>query len=386
MSSLGFSNGIIGIFNSLPALALLAVGLPFAALADRIGYRPFLLAAMALALTGALALALAEQRLAAVLASGTFALSIIVLDVLGSPLLAQISSEGERVSLFSINQSVGWLAVLVGDLLGGLVPEGAARGSHVSSAAAGSIRAAFIPMTALVILAVPLLVRLTRIGGWRPAIIMPAREMFRVDLRRFARLLLPEAMLGIGAGIFLTFIQLYFAQRFRLTPGPIGAILSLGAALTAIGTLAAPSISRRLGLSRAVALTQMTGFPLILLLAFLANLPAATAVFYLRQISLNIQAPLATVFGMEYVLPEQRARLSTALTLVWGIGNGGIGPLASGFLQVVGGFQLAFSVAAVFYLLAGISFLVLFGRVRLASEAGPPALMPGGSDGDSIKA
>jgi MFS family permease len=385
MSALGFSNGIIGVFNSLPALALLAVGLPFAALADRIGYRPFLLSAMALALTGAVALALAQQRLAAVLASGTFALSVIVIDVLGGPLLAQISSEGERVSLFSINQSVGWLAVLVGDLLGGLVPEGVVRGTHVSSASAGSIRAAFIPMAALVILALPFMLRLTRIAGWRPAIAMPAREMFRVDFRRFARLLIPEAMLGIGAGIFLTFIQLYFAQRFRLTPGPIGAILSLGAALTAIGTLAAPSISRRLGLSRAVALTQMAGFPLILLLAFLANLPAATIVFYVRQISLNIQAPLATVFGMEYVVAEERARLSTALTLVWGVGNGGIGPLASGFLQLAGGFQLAFSVAGVFYLLAGVSFLLLFGKVRLPSEGAPSMTMPGSSASDPIK-
>src|SRR5438477_1323032 len=92
MSALGFSNATIGIFNSLPALALLAVGLPFAALADRIGYRPFLLAGIGLALAGSLALALAAQRLAAVLASGTFALSVILMmEILASPLLAQIS-------------------------------------------------------------------------------------------------------------------------------------------------------------------------------------------------------------------------------------------------------------------------------------------------------
>jgi hypothetical protein len=39
-------------------------------------------------------------------------------------------------------------------------------------------------------------------------------------------------------------------------------------------------------------------------------------------------------------------------------------------LQVRGGFQLAFSVSAVFYLLAGSSFLLLFGRLRLPSELG----------------
>jgi MFS family permease len=101
-------------------------------------------------------------------------------------------------------------------------------------------------------------------------------------------------------------------------------------------------------------------------------LPLVTLILYVRQILLNIQAPLANVFGMEYVAPEQRARLATALLIGWGIGSGGIGPLVSGFLQVAGGFQLAFSVAAVFYLLAGASFLLLFRGVRTASEGGPP--------------
>jgi MFS family permease len=74
------------------------------------------------------------------------------------------------------------------------------------------------------------------------------------------------------------------------------------------------------------------------------------------------------VFGMEYVAPGQRARLATAVMIAWGIGSGGIGPLLSGLLQALGGFQLAFSVAAFFYLIAGVSFLVLFGKVRLPSE------------------
>ena len=46
------------------------------------------------------------------LAAGTFALAVIVLQVLGSPLLAQVSGENERVALFSLNQSISWAAAL----------------------------------------------------------------------------------------------------------------------------------------------------------------------------------------------------------------------------------------------------------------------------------
>ena len=371
MSALGFSNDVIGIFNALPALALLGIGLPFAAMADRIGYRLFLLGSGGLAAVASAVLTIAGARLVAVLAAGTFALAFTIVGVLGGPLLAQVSGEAERVALFAVNQSLAWIATLVGDLLGGLIPEAAARTMHTSSGSAPSIRASFAAMTALTVLALPFLARLAGGSGKRPAAVLPVRELFRVDVSRFARILLPWLLLGIGAGMYLNFVQLYLAQRFGLSPGPIGAILAVGAALTAIVSLMAPLLSRRLGMSRTVGLFQAAGFPLVLALGFIMTLPIAVVVMYVRQLALNVQAPLSQVFGMEYVEPQQRARLATAQIVVSGIGVGGIGPLVSGFLQVRGGYQLAFSVGACFYLLAGVTFLLLFGKVRLPSEGGP---------------
>jgi MFS family permease len=384
MSALGFSNAVIGIFNSLPALALLGIGLPFAALADRIGYRLFLLGSGALAVVASLVLALAGVRLLAVLAAGSFALSLTILEVLGAPVLAQVTREAERVALFAVNQSLAWIATLLGDLLGGAIPEAAARVGHGSSASAGAIRSAFVAMTLLTVASIPFLVRLAGAAGLRPTTVFPVRELFRVDTVRFARFLFPGLLLGIGAGMYLNFIQLYLAQRFGLTPGPIGAILALGAAATAFTTLMSPRIARRLGMTRTIGLLQVAGAPLLAALAFLMTLPIAVAILYARQIALNLQAPLGQVFGMEYVAPGQRARLATAQTVVMGIGLGGIGPLASGFLQVRGGYQLAFSVAALFYLLAGSTFLWLFRRVRLPSEGATPGSPSRESSGQSL--
>ena len=370
MSALGFSNEVIGLFNSLPAIALLLVGLPAAAMADRLGYRPFLLGGGGLAVVASLALAVATSRLIAVLAAGTFALAVIVLWVLASPLLTQLSGQTERVAVFAFNQSLGWLAVLIGDVVGGVIPEAAARMTHTSSASAAALRSAFVATTLLTLLGLPFLLQLVRGSDLKPVAMMPVRELLRIDLARFGRILLPSLILGIGAGMYLNFVQLYLSQRFGLTPGPIGVILAIGAALTVVVTLAAPAISRRLGLTRTIGLAQIVGSPLVLALAFLTVLPVAVAVMYVRQLALNLQGPLGQVFGMEYVEGSQRARLATAQAVVSGIGVGGIGPLVSGFLQVRGGYQLAFSVSAVFYLLAGLTFLWLFGRVRLPSETG----------------
>jgi MFS family permease len=373
MNALGFSNEVIGLFNSLPAVALLLVGIPFAAMADRIGYRLFLLGGGSVAVLASLVLTLVRSPLLAVLAAGTFALAIIVLQVLGSPLLAQVSGEGERVALFSLNQSLSWAAALVGDVLGGVIPEAAGRVTHASSASAGAIRSAFAAMTILTVLSLPFLARLARFSGMKPAATFPVRELLNIDLARFGRILLPALILGIAAGMYLNFTQLYLAQRFGLTPGPIGVILAAGAALTAIVTLAAPAVGRRLGITRTIGFAQVLGSPLVLALAFIMVLPIAVVIMTIRQLVLNLQGPLGQVFGMEYVDSRERARLATAQVVVSGIGIGGIGPLVSGFLQVHGGYQLAFSVSAVFYLLAGLTFLVLFGKVHLPSERGRSA-------------
>jgi MFS family permease len=368
MSALGFSNGVIGLFNSLPAVALLAVGLPLAAMADRIGYRNFLVAGAVLAIAASTVLALAGQRLIAVLAAGSYALAIIVIQALGSPLLVQISVEAERIALFSVNASLAWIAALAGNILGGVIPELAARIHHTSSASAGAIRLAFVGTLVLTLLSLPFLMQLGRLSSLKPVRAFPLSEVLHVDATRFLRLLVPSLILGIGAGMYLNFVQLYLSQRFGLTPGPIGLILGVGSALTAIVTLTAPSVSRILGLTRSVGILQSVGAPLVLTLAFLMNLPLAVAIMYLRQLALNIQGPLSQVFAMGYVEPQERARLTTALIVVNGLGLGGIGPLVSGFLQVAGGYQLAFSVSAFFYLLAGLTFLLFFGRPRTSTE------------------
>ncbi len=360
MSALGFSNDVIGLFNSLPAVALLLVGIPFAAMADRIGYRPFLLGGGIVAVLASLVLTLVRSPLLAVLAAGTFALAVIVLQVLGSPLLAQVSGEAERVALFSLNQSLSWAAALVGDVLGGVIPEAAGRLTHTSSDSAGAIRSAFVAMTILSLLSLPFLIRLARFSGMKPAAIFPVRELLNINLARFGRILLPALILGIAAGMYLNFTQLYLPQRFGLTPGPIGVIFAVGAALTVIVTLAAPVAGRRFGITRTVGVSQVLGSPLVLALAFIMVLPVALLIMTIRQLVLNLQGPLGQVFGMEYVDSRERARLATAQVVVSGIGIGGIGPLVSGFLQV--------KVSAAFYLFAGLTFLLLFGKVRLASE------------------
>lgn len=363
MSALGFSNAIIGAFNALPAVGILLVGLPVGALADRLGYRIFMLVAAAATLGGSLLLGLAPQRLTALLGAGAFALGDSVIALLAVPMLAQLSRPPERVPLYSVNTALAWVGGLGGSLVGGFVPELAVGVVHAPAGSAPALRTAFLVMALLQAVTVPFIVRLAAAPSLQRAQQLPLRQLAAVDWRRFTRLLIPQLILGTAAGMFLNFLQLYLAQRFHLPPGPIGLVMALTAAVTAATTLAAPSIGRRVGMVMTIGVMPVLGAPLVLGLALTNVLGLALALIVVRQAVLNLQEPLSQVFGMEYVAEGERARLGTAQILAFGLGYGGIGPLVSGFLQVQGGYQLAFSVAAAFYLLAGVTFLALFRRV-----------------------
>src|SRR5207244_6970156 len=94
-----------------------------------------------------------------------FALAVIGLQVLGSPLLAQVTGETERVALFALNHALSWAAALLGDVLGGVIPEAAGRLTHTSSASAGAIRSAFVAVTIVTLLSLPFVLRLARVAG-----------------------------------------------------------------------------------------------------------------------------------------------------------------------------------------------------------------------------
>jgi hypothetical protein len=91
----------------------------------------------------------------------------------------------------------------------------------------------------------------------------------------------------------------------------------------------------------------------------------------IRQLALNIQAPVNQAYVIDIVPQEQRATYFGSQNLVWCVGFGGLGPLVSGLLQARGGFALAFGFASIVYLAAPLSFWVLLGNRRRAFPAAP---------------
>ncbi|HEY3316291.1 MAG TPA: MFS transporter, partial [Bacillota bacterium] len=138
---------------------------------------------------------------------------------------------------------------------------------------------------------------------------------------------------------------------------------------TAVATLIAPLLARRLGKVRTVVLTELASIPFLLLLAYSGNLPAVVASYYLRGALMNMGGPIQQTFVLEQVAEHQRATLTSLSAVLGSMGRGGIGPVISGYLQVVSGFHLAFTFTTVCYIIG----MALFWWFFRGTEA-PPRL------------
>lgn len=371
--ALGYKQDFIGILNGLPSLAILALGLPIGMMADRKGYVKFLIAGAVLTTLSSLGLALSVTRSALLLYSFLSGLAGAASWVVGAPFLMSISKPEERVYLFSVQSAIMMGTGFFGSLLAGAVPDYLAGRWGVSSTAVMPLR-----MALLINVLFALLGTLTLLGmkeskpgasatpGQRTTHPLPRTGK---ELVLFIKLLGPQAMVALGAGAMVTFFQLFFNLRFGMEPGKIGTVFAFSSVTTMLATLVAPLLSGRLGRVRTVVVTELLSIPFLLTLAYSANVGMVVSSYYLRTALMNMAGPIQQTFVLEQVDERQRATLTSLGAMLGSLGRGGIGPIISGYLQVVSGFSLAFTFTTICYVIGALLFWFFFRK----ADGAPPA-------------
>ena len=118
------------------------------------------------------------------------------------------------------------------------------------------------------------------------------------------RLAVIGGLIGLGAGLFLPYLNVYFVQELGASPAVYGWI-SGASTLTRLGaTLLAPAVAGRLGTVGAIAGTQLASVPFLLLLGFAPQLGLAALAFLIRGALMNMALPLQTSFTMGALRPD----------------------------------------------------------------------------------
>lgn len=328
LRSLGISDSAIGQILSKVSLGAAIAAIPAAFLFRGLPARLILVGAGALA---ALLYVMqvswtAPETLLLVAFLTGMAATVYRLSV--APVIMREVAPAARPFLFSASFTVLFLSAIVGFAVGGWLPNLFHMITDVDRlalrwslyVAAGLILSSAIPFNAMkeppreaARLAAPLR-RWSDRFGWT---LRQARELIEVDWVLNLKLVLPAMLIGLGAGLIIPFMNLFFHDRFGMNEAEIGLLFAVMQGFMVVGNLFGPAVSRRLGLVRGVVVTQLLSVPFMVLLGVSSFFPIVAAAFFLRSGLMNMNQPLTSHFAMEVVSKRDHAVTNSLLSLSW---------------------------------------------------------------------
>ncbi len=377
LRELGVSDSRIGQILSKVSLGAAAAAIPVALILRQVAARHVLVAAgglTALAYLLQATLTAPEYLLTVAFLAGTV---VTVFRLSIAPVIMRESSPETRPFLFSASYTVLFFSAIVGSIVGGALPHlfhlftdsnrlalrwslYAACGLYLTSTwpfhlmsptppyrepDAGSVGATDAPPSA------------------PERALVALRELTDIDWGLHLKLILPSMLIGLGAGLIIPFMNLYFHDRFGLDEAAIGILFAVMQGFMVLGNLFGPAVSRRLGLVGGVVATQLASVPFMLLLGLSGWLPVVIASFFLRSTLMNMNQPLTSHFAMEVVRERDHAVTNSLLALSWFVAWA-ISADIGGAMIERSGYTTPLLIAAGLYVVASVLYWYFFRGVE----------------------
>ena len=327
--------------------------------------------------------------------------------VITAPFLTLNSTPEERPHLFTMNISLGLITLVLGEVIGGVLPAWfrsipwlmGPLPYGVSSLLSSQPDARSYQLALLFagIIALPSFIPLFMMSNVRPSrrslpvsstrIVsetnVPSQSFWEwLPLRRvswkylwtqlnilmhsaFFILVLVYVLTGFGAGLFIPYFNIYFVQHLNASTALFGLIDGGANAITALLTLTAPRLVKRLGKINTITLTRLASIPLLLTIGLTSILPLAALLYLFRQGAMDMSAGILQVFSMESVSEKRRGLANSSYQAAFQVPWAVAAPIG-GLIIVHFGYPPIFILGAFFYFLTIITLWAKFGWRRQA--------------------
>ncbi len=122
----------------------------------------------------------------------------------------------------------------------------------------------------------------------------------------FFYLVLVWVLIGLGAGLYVPYFNIFFVQHLGASPALFGVIDGGANLITALLTLLAPWLALRISKVNTMAWTRLLSLPLLVTIGLTNFLPLAAILYLFRQGLSDMAVGILQVFSMEAVSKEHR--------------------------------------------------------------------------------
>jgi len=366
LKAVGFQPDFIGLMFTVSAIATGLVALPAGLLCERLGPKKALLIGFMANFVNLAQIVILQPSilLVASLSSGLIG---TVAWVAAAPFMMENSTQEERTYFFSVDWAIMIIMGVIGNCMGGLMPNLLNTFLGLPTGANGS------PIGYRISLGISMALALTMVI---PVLLIKEDRMLQrqkiSDLisfrnirshRTILKFMIPTAMIGFGAGFIVPLFNLFFSLKFSASLEQIGLISSLSSITLGIGTLAAPALSKRLGRVKSIAVCEFLSMPFIMLMTLAPNLALASSAFITRNALMNMAGPISSTLQMELVTETERATTNGLMVMADGVPRA-LTAWVSGRMMTESDFYTPFLITTLTYFIASSLYFMFFRKAE----------------------
>lgn len=192
--------------------------------------------------------------------------------------------------------------------------------------------------------------------------IVQSKKEFRFWPKKSKKVILKfsvVSLIGLGAGVVIELFSLWFFLRFHVVGNVLGPIYAISSITLAISFFVAPYLAEKIGSIKTIVLTQILAVILLIFIPLIYSLWIVATLFIIRNLLMNISAPIQTSFLMSIVSPDERGSASSITTSFHTIPRA-FGPAIGGYLMNMGDLSDPFFITAILYLVSATLFYIFF--------------------------
>ncbi len=361
----GLSPFLTGATITTMGATLVATSIPLGIVADRYGRRKMVVLGNLCASLSLIGFALTTNFvliLVVAILEGTgeaaYAVSI-------GALLADKAGDRKRTPAFSLFAFLGWVA----GALGGFAISSVLALQTVGLNSGQAHVALYVAVGLLSLSVTPFIFKIKEtpaVGAGMRKGILP-RKSGRV-LLRFSVF---SVTIALGAGLFVPLMTLWFSHAYGVADTISGPVLGFTNLLTAAAVFMSPKLAGRVGLVRAIVLSEGASTIFMVAVPSSPTFAVAATVYTVRVFLMNLSNPLTQSLIMGLVSPDERGMASGISASLWRLPNA-LTTLVGATLIGEGLLALPFYIATMLYVFGITLFWSLFKDARLPEEKAPP--------------
>lgn len=182
-----------------------------------------------------------------------------------------------------------------------------------------------------------------------------------------AKYVLTSAIIAFGAGMVVPLMTAWFKLQYGISDALSGPILGVTSIIIGVVTLASPYLAKKLGLVKAIVVTQAASTIFMIATPLSSSYLVASSIYMMRAFLMNMASPLSQSMIMGLVDENERGAASGVNAALWRLPNA-LSTIIGAYLMGMGMLALPFFTAGILYSISIALFWYFFRKTKMPEE------------------